>query len=339
MPVWRKGLTVLLLTACAAAAADPILVSYIPPGTRVVMGANLSQVASSPFGKLLAKQAQASGPQYQEMLQAVGFDPFRDLQEILVASPGTQQEKQGLVLMKGNFDPAKVAAAAQKSGVAVQSYGGVQVLAGVQNAEGWLAFLDNTVAALGDSANVKSAIDRRAGSRRGPEAPMRARIDQASAAYDFWLVSTVPVAELAGKAPDPQLAGMMQGDLLKGVLETTFGVKFGTDLLISLEALTRSEKDAAALADVVRFFVGMAQMSAQKDPKAASPAALLQGLQLTTQGNTTRMSLSVPGAEIEKLMQQATAAAKKQISSPKPAPKPAPGGVKIYSDSGVVEIK
>jgi hypothetical protein len=353
MTAWKKSAIALLAAACISGAADPALLKLVPPNSRVVAGANLSQFLASPFGKFVFSQAQSTRPQFQQMLEASGFDPLRDLQEILVASQGGQKENRGLVLMKGVFDPAKLAALAQKSGAAVQTYRGVQVMTGKQKTDGWFAFLDPMTAALGDAASVQDLIDRPA-SARGLEPALRARIDKASTAYDFWVVSTVPPSQFAGDMPSGQLNGVMQGDVLKGILETSGGVRFGPDILIAGEALTRSEKDAAALADVVRFFVGLAQMSAQKDPKAAASLAFLQKLQLSAEGSVMRLSLTVPQADLEKFIQQVQAAAKQQAAAVKngsapaagqpsqEAPPPPSGGLVIRSspkDMGTVVVK
>jgi len=198
---------------------------------------------------------------------------------------------------------------------------------------------------------VREVIDRR-GTGTGPDPGLRARIDRASAMYDFWAVSTVPVSDMAGKVPSGQLSGVMQGDVLRGVLETSGGLKFGPDIVIAGEAVTRSEKDATALADVVRFFVGLAQMSAQKDPKAAASLAFLQKLELTSQGNVMRLSLAIPEAELEKAIQQGIASAKRQAAAAKKgaapvprykvSPAPSSGDIVIQSspkDMGTVVIK
>jgi hypothetical protein len=138
--------------------------------------------------------------------------------------------------------------------------------------------------------------------------------------------------------------------LLKAVEEMSGGVKFGADLVFGLDAVTRSEKDAAALTDVIRFFSGMAQASAQKDPKTAQSLGFLDKLQLSTQGNVAQIRLTVPGAELNGIMQQALPAAIRQVSPAKPAaapPKAKPaappaGGITIQSspkDMGTVVVK
>ena len=118
---------------------------------------------------------------------------------------------------------------------------------------------------------------------------------------------------------------------MRGIVGTSGGIKFGPSILIAGEAVTRSEKEATALADVVRFFMGMVQMSAQKNPQAAAAMAFFQRLDLKAEGNVMRVSLTIPEADLEKLIQQA---------QQKPKPRPASGVVIRSSpkDMGTVTL-
>ncbi len=350
MPTGWK--TILAMAAAAAAyAADPALINRIPADSKVVVGINIAGFGASPAAKSLFGQAQAAQPELQQMAKAAGVDPLRDVKEILIASRGDQKNNQGLVLMRGAFDPAKLTAMAGQAGAAARDYRGVTVLAGKNSNEGWLALLDSSTVAYGDPASVRGVIDGR-GAGPGPDPKLRARIAQAAGAYDFWFASTAPLADLASGTDAGQLGGAaLQGELLKAVEEISGGVKFGADLVFGLEAATRSDKDAAALTDVLRFFSGMAQASAQKDPKTAQSLGFLDKLELRTQGNVALVRLTVPGAEINKMMQQAVSAAMRQASpskpaaapaKSKPAPPPSGGGITIQSsprDMGTVVVK
>ena len=55
------------------------------------------------------------------------------------------------------------------------------------------------------------------------------------------------------------------------------------------------------MADVVRFLVSIVQSSQGASPDAAKFAALLDSLQLNTQGATMNVSLSIPEATLEQL--------------------------------------
>lgn len=330
MPAWRKCTLVLLLAASVVSAADPALLRLVMPEAKVISGANISQFVTSPFGSFLLAQLQSSEPQLRSFILATGFDPLRDVNEVMMASAADPKEKRGVLLARGVFDPSRILAYAKQSGGVAQSYNGVLIMAEKQKMDPWIAFLDSSTAVMGDARSVQGVIDR-AASGSGPDPELVARVKQASGLYDFWGVSAIPASSFADRMPNPQLGGILQGDVIRGVLGTSGGIKFGPSILIAGEAMTRSEKDATALADVVRFFVGMAQMSAQKNLQAAASMAFLQRLDLKAEGNVMRMSLTIPEADLEKFIQQA-----QQQAKPRPT-----SGVVIRSspkDMGTVTI-
>lgn len=348
MPAWRKSVVLLIASACLAAAADPLLLNRVSPQTKVLAGADVSRFTASLFGRSLLSQLQTSEPQFAALTKMVGFDPFRDLQEIVVASPGDAKDNRGLLLMRGIFDPSRIQDLAKQSSAMVESYKGVPVMHDKQKTDPWFAFVDSTTAALGDAQSVREMIDRgTAGS--GPDPRLVSRANETAARYDFWIVSMVPATNLSGNVSNPQLNGIMQGDIVRNVVETAGGIKFGPDIVIGGQAVTRSDKDAAALADVFKFFIGIVQMSAQKNPAAASSMAFLQRMSLKTEGNVFSVSLTIPEAELQKLIRQGTAVAREQAgATSRPAPAvpnrtaPADGGIVIQSspkDMGTIVIK
>jgi hypothetical protein len=227
----------------------------------------------------------------------------------------------------------------------MQSYKGIPVLSmKEQSSLTMLALLDPSTVAIGDQKSVQAAIDRR-GVNVGLDSRLVARVQELSRQYDFWVVGRFPEGALpAAGAPGQPLDALMQGDIVKSVVEFGGGLKLGPELTIAAEAVTKTEKDAAALADVLRFFIGMAQMTAQKDPKAAGSVAFLQKLNLRAEGNVAKMSLTIPSADLEKAVKAALSQAMQQAAPARKAPAVAPpgGGLIINSsprDMGTQVIK
>jgi hypothetical protein len=105
--------------------------------------------------------------------------------------------------------------------------------------------------------------------------------------------------------PDANLSGAMQGNLLAAINQMSGGIRFGDTVTISAEAVTRSEKDAQALVDVVKFFAGLVQLNRQKNPAAGQVATLLDTLQTSTAGNITTISLAIPEQQLEQMLNSA----------------------------------
>jgi hypothetical protein len=103
--------------------------------------------------------------------------------------------------------------------------------------------------------------------------------------------------------PDPNMQGAMKGNLMQAVSQASGGVRFGDPVQITGQAVTRSDKDAEALADVLRFLVGMIQQNRDSNATAGQISTLLDALDLKTSGNVMTMSLAIPEKQLEQLFE------------------------------------
>ena len=301
-------------------AADPSLLSLVMPDAKVIAGAQVEQAKSSPFGVYVLSHLQLDDPEFVKFMAATGFDPRRDVREILVATNSTQYDpSHWLVLAKGSFSPDRITAVAEANGGTVVKHQGINILTQTteqKSVQGAVAFLDSSTAVMGDLTGVQSAISRRRAGAGGP-GKLSAKVQQISSNYDFWFTTMVPLAEFAGAMPDPNLSSAMKGNLLGAIQQTSGGVKFGQTIQFYAEAVTRSPQDAAALVDVVKFIAGLIQTNRQNDNTAAQVSTLLDALQTTTQGNVMTMRLAIPEATLEQMIGSMR---QQRKAAPKPAP-------------------
>ena len=90
----RTVLSIFLLAVAASAAprVDNVLVRMVPPGATSLVDAHMDQlIASDLYQKLTAQQKLA---QFDQFVRDTGFDPRRDVREILLGSG-----PQGTVLL------------------------------------------------------------------------------------------------------------------------------------------------------------------------------------------------------------------------------------------------
>ena len=301
--------TLLAVFSGVLPAADSRLLSLVMPDATVLAGVNVDQAKATPFGQyVLTTLLQSQAQQLQQLATQTGFDPRRDVNELLLASTSAAGNKTGLALARGVFDPAKIAAAAQSAGAGAELYGGFSIIEDPQHQNGF-AFLDSTVVVAGDLANVKAAIDRsRAG---GPTIPaaLAAQVNQLSAAQDAWAISTVPPSTLRPPAGAPPAAGANVQNALQKIESGSAGVKFGSMVVVTGQAKAATPEDASSVANVLKFFVNMAQAQASQHPAAA---ALAQSLVVSAQGSTVKITLSLPEGQIQQLVKP-TAAARKVV--------------------------
>jgi hypothetical protein len=85
-------------------AADPQLLNLLMPDAKVIAGVNVEQAKGTQFGQYVLNQIQSQDAEMQKLITLTGFDPRRDVREVLVATDGTAQSKVGLGLARGTFD-------------------------------------------------------------------------------------------------------------------------------------------------------------------------------------------------------------------------------------------
>ena len=279
-------------------AADPQLTGLVMPGAKVLAGVNVEQAKASPFGQYVLARLQQNEQGLQQLLDATGFDPRRDVREVLVASLDNPASRTGgLAMVLGTFDVTRIAAAAQTHGQTVETAGGVTFLSGSKK-NGAVAFLSSSLAVAGPADEVRAAVDRR-NSPAPLDTALAVKMNQLSTTQDAWIVSLVPPSVSAARLPDPTLQGLLNSDLLAGIQQSSAAVKFGVNVDVTAEALAASPQDASALATIIRFLAGMAQSNSQ----GTTAASLLKGLSVTTEGNAVRLALSIPEDMLEQLAQ------------------------------------
>ena len=293
-----KSLIVLL--AASAFAADANLLRFAGPGTQAVAGISVSSSLGSPFGQFLLSQMKAEDPKFREFVDSTGFDPRRDLHEVVIITDSVAAKGKGLVIARGVFNGPQLMdfISKQGHGGTATTYKGVALLSNPSGENETVAVLDGSVALAGDTAMVKAAIDRRA-SGVDMDPRLASKVAEVSGAYDIWGVTMSPAdaAQVAG-------ADRMPAEALKAIEQSSAGVKFGTTVRIAGEAIARSEKDAQALADVFKFLTGMMKMN---DKQTKNPmASMLDRIVVTTAANTVQFSLSIPQAELEQMFKMRT---------------------------------
>jgi len=269
----------------------------------MVAGIYVDRTRNTPFGQFVLGQMKEEDPNLKLFIGSTGFDPRRDLNEVLVISKNTSSPpKKGLVLARGIFNGPQVIAAAKAKGASSSLYKNVEVLSGPGTDKGALAIMDGTIAIAGDLPSVKAAIDQR---NAAPVLDPRllAKVNQVSGQYDAWFAATGFAAPIGNVAPGPALPGQVGATALQAIEQTSGGVKFGNVVQVSGEAVTRSDRDAQSLVDVTRFLAGLIAMNKDQHPETANLAALAQSLDVKADGNTVRLSFSMAEGDLEQLVQ------------------------------------
>jgi hypothetical protein len=303
----------LVSAGSAFSAVDAGLLALVPPDAQLVSGVHVSQSRVSPFGQFVISQFQTEPGDLQDLVNQTGFDPGKDVSEVLMAFNGKPKEGNGLVLARGNFDPERIRTAAVAKGATVESYLGTDLIVGGGIAQrkqsGVVAFLSRSLAVAGDIDSVKYAVAHANMTQTPSLNPaLAAKINAISASADAWFVSLVPgstvLPDMLHTGSATSGGGNAQAAALQSIVQSSGSVRFGDQIALSFQAETRSDKDATSLADVVRFVSSLIQMRRDSDPHLSTLATAFDNMQLSTSGNTMSLAISIPEKDFEQLAHQ-----------------------------------
>jgi hypothetical protein len=298
-----RALMALVFSAGLAAAADPVLLNLVMKDPLMVAGLDVDRARSSPFGQRILAEMKDEDAEFQKLLSATGFDPRRDLREVVLASTGGTSDGHPLVVVRGTFDPGRIGNYLQAEGAkSLGIYKGVQIWGGKNsqpNNEGAFAFLDSSLAVFGKTADVQGAIDRRLTNTGGLSPGVGSKVAQWSG-NDAWFVSTASLATL-GVGKDGKNGLLPGGVPTDAIREAAAGVRFGSMIELNGELLARSDQDANALADVFRFITAMIRLNADK-PGMEDALKLANSLQVSTTGSTVKFSMAVSEEQLGRML-------------------------------------
>src|ERR1700681_1500063 len=114
-----RRLAALLALPIASWAADPALLRLVMPDAKVIAGIQAEQTRNSLFGQYLLSHMQVDDAGFKSFIAQTGFDPRRDVSEILIASSwdSSNAGSRWLVMARGVFDLGKIARAGQGNGI------------------------------------------------------------------------------------------------------------------------------------------------------------------------------------------------------------------------------
>jgi len=286
----------------ALASVDAGLLSLVPVEAKIIASVDVTRARNSEFGQYLLGKAQSEDSHFQEMVDQTGFDPRRDLQAILFAANaqgGAGKPSSFAILARGNFDSERIKTLATSKGATIVSYRGLDMIVHAHDKDQQTAigFPEAGVAVMADLETLKEVIDNRA-LPTTLDANLQNKINSIGANSDAWYVSLVGAGFLADHMGTD---GAPQAKALQGVVQSSGGVKLGSMIEATLDAVTRSPQDATSLSDVIRFMASMVQMQRQNDPRAGILATALDGMTLQNSGDAVHFAVSLPEKSLEEL--------------------------------------
>ncbi len=225
---------------------DNVLEKMVPPGTTSLVGARMDLLKTTAFYRQMV--AAQKLPQIDKFAQESGFDPRRDVRELLYA-----EALEGSVLLaRGNFH---VNEAMLKSGIVIR-HGKYKIIS--QGTNG-LCILDPSLAVAGEIHAIKAALDEWTSGKHTAAQPLLAHLKAVEESSQLWGYSQGAAGFLANNIPKTN-TGIDFSQILRGLDDTWFQADFAAGLRTEIHGTTATEKDAMNLRDTVKGLVGLGRL-------------------------------------------------------------------------------
>ena len=301
-PYFPLFLLITLPPGCLPAErVDNVLAKLVPADSQALFGARMEQLKTAPlFTKLVGEQKIS---QLDAFAAETGFDPRRDVRDLLVASSG--RPNTGVLLARGNFHVADV-----KNFQKVKYRGYVLSLTPKEDAG--YCIMDSTLAIAGPTASMKAALDQYLSSKKDAATEL---LDQARAVppqFQIWSVSTGGADFLANNLPHEGNAANF-GKIFRSLENTHFQADLSRGLNATAQGQCHTEADAKSLNDAVRGLIGFGRLSVPDNQPEL--LRLWDGLHVDQNQRTITITANIPQDLIDKLVQFFQATGDQQKSS------------------------
>ena len=231
-------------------AVDKIFRPLIRPETNVLAGVSVEKLRATPLYQRHEKALDF--PLFDASVQRLGFDPRRDITELVFAS----DDRIGALMARGRFQPKQIEAKLQASGAQRRLYKKFTLLGDDRNS---LVFLKGGVLLAGSSEAVRSELDfEDSGTGEVPE-ELQERLRTLPKEDQVWIVSRkgLPFAE----TPMRSEVQSALANIVAFIRGTTAGLAVDSGAHLQADFTCISAEGAQRVHDAIRGGIGLLRLS------------------------------------------------------------------------------
>jgi hypothetical protein len=266
---------------------DNVLERMVPPGSTSLVGGRMDLLKQTElYRKLVATQ---SLPQVDEFARDTGFDPRRDVRELLFV----ETPRGSVLLARGTFHlneaPLKDTQRTRHGEYEIRGKG-----------SSGFCILDSTLAAAGEIPAIEAALDEWKSGTHTAARPLLARVAGVKPDAQFWGISTGLAGFLADHTPGVS-SGLDFSKIFRGLEDTSFQANLSTGLRAEVRGATANEKDAISLRDTVRGIVGFGRLQVPENQPEL--LRVWDGINAEQQGRSITIRIDIAQDLLDKLIQ------------------------------------
>ncbi len=270
---------------------DPAFGPLVPPDTKLLAGARLDKLRSTPLYEKLNERFDLDR-RLDLLSERTGLDLRKDVWQMVLASNGNR----ALVMARGRFKVEEMEPKLGALGTSQLKYKEYTLFG---NPETSVVFLDTGVAVAGTQTDLKDVLDHRADRSRLPD-EFAAKLRAMPAGDQVWFISNgvFPASLLSG--PDTTGMKSLLSNFVDYIQSAQLGLHAdrGAELKGNIDCA--SGEGAQRVRDALKGIVGFARLSTRSDQ--ADLLKLLDTVQVSQNAANVSLSAELPPDLVEPLL-------------------------------------
>jgi len=287
-------LPLLLLGACSSTRTsvmlDPALLPLIPADSVSLGGIRVDALQKTETWARLANTPQWTRLM-DEFTKDVGFDPRKDLMEVLWTSNG----KESLYFIRNKFSQMNIEPTTRREGFKRLAYKGYPMLGDEEFAA---LFMNASTIVAGRTQRLREIIDARDGSKGSISKELLAKAETIPASTHVWAVAVPSALPLPkGGESSNMLANLPR--LLAGVQYLTVALDLSKGVNAQLVAHCNDDQAAKQVQNSIKGLTGFARLGLPEKQKA-DLLPLLDSIEVQLNGKTATTKFAADLATLER---------------------------------------
>jgi hypothetical protein len=317
-------LLTILVASCVKERLEPLSkemtkqIALLPQDADVIGYVNYQQIRESSFFNMLLDSAKKHpfhihNDEYQEFIEATGFDFKNDIHELYIAAKldGQKDSKKGLIIAVGNYDSKKImdyiSQKDDKNKLTKEKFLDLELYR-IKNEDKVFCFADEKTLVGGKEEFVKSWLEnsRKSSMESVIDPALLSRIKRLKYKEDVWF--TMDLKHLLENIEENKAAKKFKG--IKNLQTVNFSFKAADDLNFFSESEFSDPEKADLFKDVVKGFISAVKFSLSDDRETVD---ILSKVDVETKTNTLLINFQMTKTDIEKLIEQKSSLTSKII--------------------------
>lgn len=283
------------------------LLNLVPQNADFIIQVNLNKILATPetIKELMdsLKQSAEQKAAFDEFVKSTGFNPLKDLNQIIVFSSGKidpqKPSQMAGAILNGKFDKAKILDAIKKDEkaakeVEIKKIDGFDAVVPKNKNDGYGMFLDANTVVLGAEEGVMKVKQIKAGKAKG--------IENRKEFFDILkkvdLKATVSGAGIIPPDLKEKVKANPQAAPLASLNYFFFAFNHGENIDFKFNGQVDKKENVETVMTSLNGFLAMLKMFAAQAPEAAE---ILNMVKLTANGTTISINLNVSKTKLEEI--------------------------------------